>query len=197
MSHCWSRAASCELACPWECTGQRRTTLSHVKRSITAAVIAATAAVLLSGCGTGRFAQTAEQVAPVPGYSETEVINGRGTYAVLNATLAYNGVKGYKSGDEAEVQVTLINESDAPVTVTLRSSAGTVSGGTVTIPPSGSASPEVTLKLTQDVQSGQYVPMTIDFGGKATFQAQIPMDTPLSPAPRETQEVTGDAGEGH
>ena len=80
-----------------------------MKRSITlATVLLATAA--LAGCGTGKYSQTATQVAPVPGYSETFTISEPpGTLGVSNAHLPYPGPMGYKTGSEAKLELWLFS----------------------------------------------------------------------------------------
>ena len=73
------------------------------------------------------YSQTAEQVAPVPGYSQTYTIpNPPGSVGVSNAHLAYSGPEGFKTGSEAKLQLWLFNNTGAPLTVIVTSSDGTV-----------------------------------------------------------------------
>lgn len=182
------------LGVPETVARKARTTLSDVKRSITFAVAAAGLTFALAGCGTGINAQTAEQVAAVPGYSHTE-----GAVGVRNATLAYHGTEGYKSGDEAVINLTLFNNYEQSTKVVLSSDSGnvTVDGGSLTLDPATAKSPKVKIKLTKDVPNGKSIPLTIEFVGKPKWTAQIPVNTPDSPAPRVKLEVTEGSGEGH
>jgi hypothetical protein len=183
-----------DLGVPETVARKARTTLIDVKRSITFAVAAAGLTFALAGCGTGINAQTSEQVAAVPGYSHTE-----GLVGVRNATLAYNGTEGYKSGEEAVINLTLFNNDERQLKVVLSSDSGslTVDGGSLSLDPSTAKSPKMKIKLTKDVPNGESIPLTIEFVGKAKWAADIPVDTPLSPAPRVKLEVTEGSGEGH
>ncbi|HEX6970364.1 MAG TPA: hypothetical protein VF174_16345, partial [Micromonosporaceae bacterium] len=88
----------------------------------TAAVLAASAAALLvSGCGAGQLAETANQQPSIPG-TIVEVRTGVGQYhRVVNLLLAYPGLEGYRAGADARAEAAIYNDTDQPVTVTISS----------------------------------------------------------------------------
>ncbi len=173
-----------------------------MKRSITLAVAAAGITLALAGCQTGIDSETAAQVAAVPGYSSVfPLADGTQSVSVLNATLDYPGVEGYKAGEEAPITLTVVNTTTQPVRVVLKSAGSgdvTAEGGILTLEPGKSATLKGEVKLTEALQSGEFARVDVEFVGLKTFEAQIPVKTPNSPAPRVPQEVTGGTeGEGH
>lgn len=174
-------------------------TLSGVKRSITVAMAAA-AAFALAGCGVGIYSETAQKVPSVPGVNPAPAPgpDGAGTVSVRNAMLAYPGVEGYKSGADATVLVWLFNDTGNPVTVTFRTSAGTVTPeGPITIAPNSYAAPDVKIKLSRDVGTDKSVPVTIEFSGVKPFELELPMAPPTAPVPAEKVEFEEGSGSGH
>jgi hypothetical protein len=165
-----------------------------VKRSITLA-IATLATAVLAGCGTGKYSQTAQQVAPVPGYSQTfSISNPPGTVGVSNAHLPYPGLAGFKAGSEAPLELWLYNNTQNPVTVVLTSEAGTVKEDRTVVPVGALVKPEMVLTgLRDDVKPGQSVEITIEFVGYVKMRAVLPVGAPEEALPRNP--LPG--GEGH
>ncbi|WP_422772169.1 hypothetical protein ACN28C_03480 [Plantactinospora sp. WMMC1484] len=103
-----------------------------------AAVLAGTAAgaaLLLSGCGAGQIAETAERIPTNLGVNAESPDNN---YLVRNAFIGYPGTTGYPAGASAPMSVTLYNDTGEPVTVRV-SSAG--AGGVTLTGPSAAPSP--------------------------------------------------------
>lgn len=101
------------------------------------------AALLMSGCGAGQIAETANIAPGVPGVNTA---TSDGLFKVRNLTLVYPGSQGYPAGGDAPVDVALYNDSDRPVTVEISTpdARGVVLGGTTpeaSPDASGAASP--------------------------------------------------------
>lgn len=150
-----------------------------MKRSITLAA-AALAALALAGCGTTSDAPTSRVVASVPGYS-TPMEEAR--VGVRNALLPYPGVKGYPAGSEAPVDMRLFNDTGSPVTVVIRSDAGTVkTEGVITVPPLGLIHPKVQLTgLRSAVTTADHVNITVEFVGVKEFIVPLVIAPPELP----------------
>ncbi|MFC0030752.1 hypothetical protein ACFFMM_14615 [Micromonospora chaiyaphumensis] len=96
---------------------------------------AAAASLLLTGCGAGQVAETANKIPSVQGINVQTPDN---LYKVRGLYLEFPGPEGYKAGADAQVNVVLYNDSREPVTVTVTtdsarevvlSGAGAGSGG--------------------------------------------------------------------
>ncbi|MEJ3743098.1 hypothetical protein WEI85_07415 [Actinomycetes bacterium KLBMP 9797] len=88
------------------------------------AVATATAALLLSGCGAGQIAETANKVAAVPGASgEVRIGDARtgGLVSVRNAVVVYDGPEGYEKGASAPLDIRIFNDTQQSVTVRISS----------------------------------------------------------------------------
>ncbi|MET8833717.1 hypothetical protein ABZV78_07360 [Micromonospora sp. NPDC004540] len=77
---------------------------------------AAATSLLLSGCGAGQVAETANKIPSVQGVNVQTPDN---LYKVRGLFLQFPGPEGYKSGANAPVNVVLYNDSETPVTVTV------------------------------------------------------------------------------
>jgi hypothetical protein len=167
-----------------------------VKRSITLA-IATLATAALAGCGTGMYSQTADQVAPVPGYSQTYNIADQsgGTVGVRNAHLPYPGLEGFKAGSDVQIKLWLFNNTQKPVTVVVTSDEGTLKEEVI-IPSAQLAAPEMSLvALKTDIKPGQSLPIKIEFVGHVVMEAILPVAPPQEALPRSP--LPGPEGEGH
>ncbi len=159
-------------------------------------VVLATAA--LTGCGTGKHSQTADQVAPVPGFSEdfTTTTNPPGIIGVRNAHLPYPGVDGYKEGSEVPVKLWLFNNTRFPVKVVVTTAEATVKAPEIEIPPAGAVAPEVVLTgLKRAVGTAGEINAEIEFVGHTRMPVQLPVAPPDEAGPRVPMEATN--GEGH
>ncbi|ATO16077.1 hypothetical protein CO540_21485 [Micromonospora sp. WMMA2032] len=77
---------------------------------------AAAASLLLSGCGAGQIAETANKIPSVQGVN---VQTSDNLYKVRGLYVQFPGPKGYEAGATAPLNVVIYNDSQAPVTVTV------------------------------------------------------------------------------
>lgn len=165
-----------------------------MKRSITLAM-AVLAAAALTGCGSDKFAQTSEQVAPVPGFSLDHKTNTTppGIIGVRNAHLPYPGTDGYKAGSDAPVSLWLFNNTRFPMKVVITSPDATVKAPEIEIPPAGAVAPEVVLTgLRRDIDTASNIEAVIEFVGEHKMTIQLPVAPPDQPGPRITMEAPGE-----
>ncbi|MDI6103818.1 hypothetical protein QLQ12_34910 [Actinoplanes sp. NEAU-A12] len=103
------------------------------RRAALVAGAATVAALALGGCSAGQVAETAILDTPIAG------VNAQGgmkdTVLVRNLQVEYNGVEGYHAKESAPLELSLFNEGNEPVTVTISSKPAerpqVVSGGQV------------------------------------------------------------------
>ncbi|GAA1598145.1 hypothetical protein [Actinoplanes couchii] len=119
------------------------------RRAALVAGAATVAALALGGCSAGQVAETAILDTPIAGVNAQ---SENGSVLVRNLQVEYNGVEGYASGEAAPFEVSLYNQSNEAVTVTISPSSverpqvvagtqvGFVSTATVTTPGQVSAS---------------------------------------------------------
>lgn len=167
------------------------------RRAALVAGAATVAALALGGCSAGQVAETAILDTPIAGVNAE---SGNGKVLVRNLQVEYNGTEGYHSKGSAPLELSLFNESNEPVTVTISSQpadrpqvvsgsqVGFVSTATVTTPgevpsasasagaahsaePSHSAGPATGSGPTTSVRPAQ---ITLDPQGTAVFR---PTDT--------------------
>ncbi|MGW0431932.1 hypothetical protein ACWDV4_05225 [Micromonospora sp. NPDC003197] len=88
-----------------------------------AVLLAGTAAtaLLMSGCGAGQIAETANKAPSIDGINAQ---TADGTFKVRNLTVSYLDPKGYPAGGDAPIQVVLYNDSPKPVTVKVTTDSG-------------------------------------------------------------------------
>ncbi|PTA43129.1 hypothetical protein [Micromonospora sp. RP3T] len=77
---------------------------------------AAAASLLLSGCGAGQIAETANKIPSVQGVN---VQTSDNLYKVRGLYVQFPGPEGYQAGATAPLNVVIYNDSEAPVTVTV------------------------------------------------------------------------------
>jgi hypothetical protein len=83
--------------------------------------VAASASLLLTGCGSGQTSSTADTVAAIDGLdADLAAANGAGNYAVRNLTVEFKA-DGYPKGSDARLSVALYNDTNSPVTVRVSS----------------------------------------------------------------------------
>jgi hypothetical protein len=142
------------------------------RRAALVAGAATVAALALGGCSAGQVAETAILDAPIAGVNTK---SASGSVLIRNLQVEYNGVKGYHAKENAPLELSLFNQSNETITVTISSEApdrpqvvgaaqvGFVSTATVTTPgevaasadashsaePSASAAPTATVKPAQ------------------------------------------------
>ncbi|KKJ98016.1 hypothetical protein [Micromonospora sp. HK10] len=76
----------------------------------------AAASLLLSGCGAGQVAETANKIPSVQGVNVQTPDN---LYKVRGLYVQFPGTKGYQAGADAPLNVVIYNDSQAPVTVSV------------------------------------------------------------------------------
>ena len=92
---------------------------SQGTRRVAQAAGAAMAAVIaLAGCSAGQVAETALLKAPVSGLSTQ---SPDGALLIRNLQVVYNGPEGYPAGGSAPIEVSLFNQTQQPITVTITS----------------------------------------------------------------------------
>jgi hypothetical protein len=142
------------------------------RRAALVAGAATVAALALGGCSAGQVAETAILDAPIAGVNTK---SATGSVLIRNLQVEYNGVEGYESGDDAPLELSLYNQTNETVTVTISpqkpsrpqvigaTQVGFVSTATVTTPgevaastsagpsagPAASAAPTATVKPAQ------------------------------------------------
>lgn len=164
------------------------------------------AALLLSACGAGQIAQTAQDVPSVEGANVT-----RGGVAIRNAEVATPPSGSYASGSDAPMYAVIVTDdktSDSLVKVsTTAATSVTVVGGTPAPSPSASAaasSLDVRLApatlvaftdggkylqlqgLTRALTPGTTIPVIFSFARAGDVRFDVPVATPSSPGPRPT-----------
>ena len=103
--------------------------------------MAATTGLLLSGCGTGQVAETANKEPSVQGVNLSAA---NGDYAVRGLLVDFPGVDGYKAGANATLNAVIYNDSEKPVTVTVTTDSAreiVITGGAPAASAIPSASP--------------------------------------------------------
>lgn len=82
---------------------------------------AASASLLLTGCGSGQVSSTADTVSAIDGLNaDLTAANGAGSYKVRNLTVDFEEA-GYRAGSDARLAVALYNDTGSPVTVRVSS----------------------------------------------------------------------------
>ncbi|MPZ65883.1 MAG: copper chaperone PCu(A)C [Pseudonocardiaceae bacterium] len=170
------------------------------------ALLGCAAALVLSGCGAGPGAQTAQQLAAVNGAND-EV----GPIALRDAALAYPGGKnvfGYQAGEDAALGVTIVNTSDTPdelVSVTAPAAGDVTVQGPTTIAggnsvasagiganPTSSATTDqsqggqlriVLTDLQVPLRPGLNTPVTFRFREAGDVTLPVPINAPLGVSP--------------
>jgi copper(I)-binding protein len=189
------------------------------RRKQTRRVLLATASGLLglalAGCGAGLDAPTSQTLESVPGV-DADVAG----IAVRNALVPF-AAGGYAPGEDAPLQLWVVNNNQEPVrlvaasaesvgsvTVTRAVQVGAPAGPEAVEPtePAGTAGPELavapgalvsaTLQLTglgQPLDGTALLPVTLTFDNGAAVSLEVSMAPPLDPQPREPM----DLGEEH
>ena len=88
------------------------------RRVAQAAGAAMAAVIALPGCSAGQVAETAMLKSPVSGLN-TQTLDG--TLLIRNLQVVYNGPEGYPANGTALVQVSLFNQTEQAMTVTITS----------------------------------------------------------------------------
>lgn len=166
-------------------------------------------AAALGGCGTGQVAQTAEQVSTSGG-----AVGQSGSILVRDAQFTYDGpVPGdavYQPGDDAVMQVTIVNEGrDADTLTAVRSpvaTSGQIVGearvpgdqtltagydqpiAQVTLPYANAVDISL-LGITEPIRAGMTYPVVFTFERAGEVRVEVPVENPemLPPRAREPE----------
>ncbi len=172
------------------------------------ALLGCVAVLVLSGCGAGPGAQTAQQVDATNGANDDV-----GPIALRDVVLAYPGgedVFGYQAGENAPLGVTIVNTSDVPdelvsvtspaarsVTVTGRT---TIAGGNAVASTAVGTDPTSTATAGQSqrgqlsivlrdlrvpLRPGLNTPVTFRFRDAGEVTLPVPIDAPVGVSPEE------------
>jgi hypothetical protein len=88
------------------------------RRAALVAGVATVGVIALAGCSAGQVAETAMLDTPIAGVNAN---SADGSVAVRDAQVAYNGVEGYEKGESAPLQLSLFNQSEKDVTISIAS----------------------------------------------------------------------------
>lgn len=88
------------------------------RRAVQVAGAATVAALGLAGCSAGQVAETANLKAPVAGINTSSADGG---LLIRNLQVLYNGPLGYPANGSAPLQVSLYNQTEQAITVTISS----------------------------------------------------------------------------
>ncbi|WP_436525763.1 hypothetical protein [Actinoplanes sp. HUAS TT8] len=88
------------------------------RRAALVAGVATVGVIALAGCSAGQVAETAMLDTPIAGVNANAP---DGSVFVRNAQVAYDGIEGYKQGENAPLELSLFNQSEKDVTVTISS----------------------------------------------------------------------------
>lgn len=181
-------------------------------RRLLVPALAMAAAVALTGCAAGQISQTADQVAAIDG------ANGAvGNLTILNAQLAQPEGEAIPAGGNGQLLMWVSNqglESDTLTSVTTPyasdvriTGASEIPGQTLADLATGSGTRVVVQDFTQELITGNSVPMTFTFAKAGTIDLNVPVQLPaerstgrepieiLPPHPTPLWE-TGSHGEG-
>lgn len=90
------------------------------RRAALVAGVATVGVIALAGCSAGQVAETAILNTPIAGVNANAA---DGSVFVRNAQVEYNGLAGYKQGENAPLELSLFNQTEKAVTVSITSTA--------------------------------------------------------------------------
>src|SRR5206468_1122651 len=88
------------------------------RRAVQVAGAATVAVVALAGCSAGQTAETSVLQAPISGLNTASPDGG---LLIRNLQVIFNGPEGYPAGGSAPLEMSLYNQTQAPITVTITS----------------------------------------------------------------------------
>jgi len=150
------------------------------RRVALAAGAAIAAVIALSGCSAGQVAETAILKSPISGLNTQ---SPDGTLLIRNLQVAYDGPTGYPANGTAPLQLSLYNQTEQPMTVTITSGPQTGAGpmvvsatqiGVGALAPSAEASPAVGASASPATSTPALQPakFTIPALGSQTFNPE-------------------------
>jgi hypothetical protein len=175
------------------------------RRAALVAGAATVAALALGGCSAGQVAETAILDTPIAGVNAD---SSDGKVLVRNLQVEYNGIKGYEARENAPLELSLYNETNETVTVTISSQptdrptvvsgtqVGFVSTATVTTPGevaggSASAEPGASAEPASSAETSASAAPSADAEPASTVRpAQIKLDPQGAAVFRPTDAVS-------
>jgi hypothetical protein len=139
---------------------------------------AATAAVVaLAGCSAGQVAETSLKR---PSNQGVNTQNAKGSVLIRNLSVQYNSPAGYQPGTDAPIEVSLFNQTKAPITVSVSSgapAAGAITATQIALKGGASSSasvpaapvPSASASAAPDAPAGTPAQITIAPMGTASF----------------------------
>jgi len=119
--------------------GRTAVTRSINRRAAMLLAGVAATALLVSGCSAGQIAETARKKPAVPGANVSATLAaGKGSVAVRDALVIYRDDHGYPKGGEAPLALSVFNDTETAVTVTITpratgASSTDITAGTLTL----------------------------------------------------------------
>jgi hypothetical protein len=99
------------------------------RRAVQVAGAATVAVIALAGCSAGQTAETSVLEPPVSGLNTA---SPDGALLIRNLQVAYNSTQGYPAGATAPLEMSLFNQTENPITVTITPATQAVTTGVVT-----------------------------------------------------------------
>lgn len=152
----------------------------------TGLALLAAATLTLSGCASGQYTQTGDQVAAIDGANGTV-----GDIAVLNARLAPTAREYYAAGSDARLLLYISNDGFAADTLEAVSTSAAESveiTGDPTLPPQSlvdlagerGGTEVVVTGFLEDQPYGVSIPMTFSFANAGSIDLNIPIELPAT-----------------
>ncbi|MFF0375344.1 hypothetical protein [Actinoplanes missouriensis] len=165
------------------------------RRAVQAAGAATVAVLALAGCSAGQVAETAILDTPIAGV-DTQTTSG--SVYIRNLQVEYPGVEGYKAGANAPLELSLYNQTDNEITVSISSrpteqaqvvsasQVGVVTRGASPAAPSGApdqtpASPASEPPGANGADEASSAPATEAPAGSRAPSAPVASDGPTAP----------------
>ncbi|MEU7572226.1 hypothetical protein [Micromonospora sp. NPDC049240] len=148
---------------------------------------AAAASLLLSGCGAGQIAETANKIPSVQGVN---VQTSDNLYKVRGLYVQFPGPEGYQAGATAPLNVVIYNDSESPVTVTVTTDSAREILLTGAAGSSGAATP--TGSPTEPASAS---PTATDPSASPSQSLEAPASPSASPSGSPSESASAPAGQ--
>ena len=135
---------------------------------------AAATALLVSGCGAGQIAETANKASAIPGVN-VDLNAADGSYKIRNLLVAYKDTNPYPAGGNAPLSVVIFNDTSKEVTVKVTSddARSVVVAGATPTPAQPPATPTSSAPASVSPTNG-----TTPSGGATESQSPRPTGSP-------------------
>lgn len=143
------------------------------RRWIPGAALAVGALLTVAGCGAGSLAQTSRQVSAVPGVTGSVPAPGGGRVQLLNVSIDFPGLDGYRPGEAAPLNLRISNEGTRPVTLVKVDAGDAATGATLV---TGAATPSSSVAAGPSTPA----PTSVETGPEGS---STPLPPPVRPSP--------------